>query len=168
MHRLQELVRLHRMGTGAREVAQLLRMSPNTERAYRKVLASARLLDGSADALPELAVLREAVGLHLPSKDKPQHESSIAEWTEVIEKMLGDGAAATAIYDCLRLQHEDFGGSLSAVKRLCKRLQLQEQMAGLQRRQRSPGRSGPPPCLARSNGLFSAWALLTPLRASGR
>ncbi len=34
MHRLQELVRLHRMGTGAREVARLLRMSPNTERDY--------------------------------------------------------------------------------------------------------------------------------------
>jgi hypothetical protein len=31
MHRLQELVRLHRMGTGAREVARLLKMSPNTD-----------------------------------------------------------------------------------------------------------------------------------------
>ena len=32
MHRLQALVRLHRMGTGAREVARMLHMSPNTER----------------------------------------------------------------------------------------------------------------------------------------
>ena len=32
MDRLQELVRLHRMGTGAREVARLLSMSPNTEK----------------------------------------------------------------------------------------------------------------------------------------
>lgn len=32
MDRLQELVRLHRMGTGAREAAHLLRMGPNTER----------------------------------------------------------------------------------------------------------------------------------------
>lgn len=38
MDRLQELVRLHRMGEGAREVARLLGMSPNTEREYRQVL----------------------------------------------------------------------------------------------------------------------------------
>jgi len=34
MDRLQELVRLHRMGTGARKVARMLRMSPNTEHQY--------------------------------------------------------------------------------------------------------------------------------------
>lgn len=33
MHKVQELVRLHRMGTGAREVARLLGISPNTERS---------------------------------------------------------------------------------------------------------------------------------------
>ena len=38
MHRLQELVRLHRMGTGCRKVANLLKMSPNTEREYRQAL----------------------------------------------------------------------------------------------------------------------------------
>jgi len=124
MHRLQELVRLHRMGTGARKVAQLLMMSPNTERAYRQALSSAGVLDGPADALPELTVLREAVMVHLPPKDKPQHESSITKWTEAIEKMLEDGAAPTAIYDCLRLQNKEFEGSLSAVKRLCRRLRL--------------------------------------------
>ena len=47
MDRLQELVRLHRMGTGAREVARLLRMGPNTERDYRAALRAAGLLDGS-------------------------------------------------------------------------------------------------------------------------
>ena len=36
MDRLQELVRLHRMGTGEREVARLLGMSPTTERSYRE------------------------------------------------------------------------------------------------------------------------------------
>jgi hypothetical protein len=46
MHRLQELVRLHRMGTGAREVARLLAMSPNTERVYREALQKAELLAG--------------------------------------------------------------------------------------------------------------------------
>src|SRR5262245_28773742 len=33
MHRLQDLVRLYRLGTGARLVARRLRISPNTERA---------------------------------------------------------------------------------------------------------------------------------------
>jgi len=46
MDRLQELVRLHRMGTGAREVARMLRMSPNTERDYRQALEKEGLLDG--------------------------------------------------------------------------------------------------------------------------
>jgi hypothetical protein len=40
MHRLQELVRLHRVGTGARKGAQLLKMGPNTARVYRKALAA--------------------------------------------------------------------------------------------------------------------------------
>jgi hypothetical protein len=62
MHRLQELVRLHRMGTGAREVARLLGMSPNTEREYRRALGLAALLEGPVDVLPELAVLRETCG----------------------------------------------------------------------------------------------------------
>lgn len=34
MHRLQELVRLHRMGEGPREVCRLLEMSPKTEGKY--------------------------------------------------------------------------------------------------------------------------------------
>lgn len=122
MHRLQELVRLHRLGTGARKAAQMLKMGPNTERAYREALSAAGLLDGPVDALPELEVLREAVQQRLPPKDKPQHESSIAQWTEHVETMLDKGAEPTAIYDCLRLRHDDFTGSLSAVKRLCKRL----------------------------------------------
>ena len=60
MDRLQELVRLHRMGTGAREVARLLAMSPNTERTYRTALAAEGLLDGSAEELPALDILKEA------------------------------------------------------------------------------------------------------------
>lgn len=124
MHRLQELVRLHRLGTGARKAAQMLRMGPNTARVYRKALASSGMLDGPVDALPELGVLRETVQHHLPPKDKPQHESSISKWAELVESMLDGGAEATAIYDCLRLRHDDFEGSLSAVKRLCKRLQV--------------------------------------------
>jgi hypothetical protein len=43
MDRLQELVRLHRMGTGAREVARLLRMGPNTEPRGRVHASTAAL-----------------------------------------------------------------------------------------------------------------------------
>jgi len=42
MHRLQELVRLHRLGTPVREVARLLQMGPGTERRYRHALRQAR------------------------------------------------------------------------------------------------------------------------------
>lgn len=60
MDQLQELVRLHRMGTGCREVARLLAISPNTERQYREILAGEGLLAGSVEQLPELAQLRAA------------------------------------------------------------------------------------------------------------
>jgi transposase-like protein len=43
MHRLQDLVRLHRLGTRARTVARRLGMSPNTERRYRRILRRRRL-----------------------------------------------------------------------------------------------------------------------------
>ena len=52
MHRLQELVRLHRMGVGAREIARILGISPNTERSYRRALDAEALLAGPTDALP--------------------------------------------------------------------------------------------------------------------
>jgi hypothetical protein len=76
MHRLQELVRLHRMGTGAREVARVLQVSPNTERDYRRALAAEGLLDGDAGDVPPLEVLRAAVERHLPVVAPPQMVST--------------------------------------------------------------------------------------------
>jgi transposase len=122
MHRLQELVRLHRMNTGAREVARLLAISPNTERVYRNALAIEGLLEGPVDALPELATLRAAVTAQMAAREMPQHESSVARWADAITEMLEGGATPTAIYDRLRLQESEFRGSLSAIKRICKRL----------------------------------------------
>ena len=61
MHRLQGLVRLHRMGKGARTVARLLCISPNTERQYCEILQRADLLSGEPDKLRELWLLKEAV-----------------------------------------------------------------------------------------------------------
>jgi len=118
MHRLSELVRLHRMGTSARAICRLLRMGQNTERAYREALTSADLLDGDPNDLPDLAALREAVGIVFAGPVIKQ-PSSVESWRLRIEEMLERGARPTAIFDRLRLEHDDFRGSVSAVKRLC-------------------------------------------------
>jgi hypothetical protein len=122
MHRLQGLVRLHRLATGPRETARLLGMSPKTERRYRRLLAETQLLDGEPDVLPELEVLKAAVRARIPDT-LPHQESSVAEWSSEVTAMLERGATPTAIFDRLRLEHDDFQGSLSAIKRLCARLQ---------------------------------------------
>jgi hypothetical protein len=122
MHRLQELVRLHRLGTGAREAARLLRMGPNTEREYRCALEAAGLLSGEVDSLPELSVLKAGVLQHRPPKEAPQQRSSVEKWAETIKAKFEKGSGPRAIYDWLRLEHKDFKGSLWAVKRKCRRL----------------------------------------------
>lgn len=122
MDELQELVRLHRMGTGYREVARLLAISPNTERQYREILATEGLLAGAVEALPELVELKAAVAKHLGQTPAPQQISSVQSWSETVETMIAKGATPKAIYDCLRLEHEGFRGSLSAIKRLYARL----------------------------------------------
>ena len=126
MHRLQELVRLLRLGTGHREVARLLGMSPNTERGYRDALAEARLLAGDADALPELAVLKAAVEAHLPVKPSRQYMSSVERWREKVAAMVRKGAGPKAIFDRLKLDDKDFDGSLQAVKRLVRSIKRGE------------------------------------------
>jgi transposase len=119
MDRLQELVRLHRMRTGAREVARLLGMGPNTERLYREALEAAGLMIGPVEDLPELEVLKAAVATHAPPKPKPQQTSSIEEWTERVRALMGDGLKARAIFDRLRLEQEPaFVGTYPAVRRL--------------------------------------------------
>lgn len=123
MDRLQELVRLHRMKTGAREVARLLRMSPNTERDYRQMLAGAGLLEGSATELPTLAVLKAAVEAARRPVARPPHErSSIERWGGRVEELLKLGLTAQPIYDRLRLEEPDFCGSYWSVRRMCRRL----------------------------------------------
>jgi hypothetical protein len=127
MHRLQDLVRLHRLGNGAREVARLLEMSPNTERDYRLALIDAGLLEGDPSQLPELGILRAAIEAVRPNKPPaPQQTSSVENWRAMIETLANDGATPTAIYDHLRTEHKaaGFDGSLSAVKRLYARLRV--------------------------------------------
>jgi transposase len=122
MHRLQEMVRLHRSGYGAREVARLLSMSPNTEREYREALTEARLLSGAPENLPSLDVLCAAVLASRPTASTPAHElSKIEPWRAMIEAHLREGLGPRAVFDRLRLEHaSDFTGSYAQVKRLCR------------------------------------------------
>jgi transposase len=122
MHRLQELVRLHRMKTPVREVARLLQMSPNTEREYRKALLDAELLSGTVEELPELSALKAAV---LSAKPTPaevplQEVSSVARFHKEIGSLLDKGLGPRAIHDRLRLELTGFNASYSSIKRLCR------------------------------------------------
>ena len=72
MHRLQELVRLHRRDRSARAIARQLKMGRDTVRAYMKALAAASLLSGSPDALPDVSALKAAIASHVPREDEPR------------------------------------------------------------------------------------------------
>ena len=100
MNQLQELVRLHRMGTACREVARLLAISPNTERQYREILAAEGLLSGAADALPELAELKAAVVKHVGEKRPPPQISSVERWRETVQAMMTKDAMSGVNYSC--------------------------------------------------------------------
>ncbi|MFZ5476769.1 MAG: hypothetical protein ACOZNI_08345 [Myxococcota bacterium] len=104
MHRLQELVRLHRQGTSAREAARLLGMSRNTVGAYLTALAAAELLESAVEALPELAELKAALPANLP----PQQSSSIEAWAPRVRVLLAGGAQARGIYDLLRTTEPEY------------------------------------------------------------
>ena len=124
-HRIQELIRLHRLGESSRSIARQLRMSRDAIRAYRRALGSAGLLDGPAQVVPDLELVSQSLAAQLPSRPPPQQVSSVDAWSELIGEMYGRRAGPTAIFDRLRLEHPDFPGSLSAVKRLCARIRRQ-------------------------------------------
>lgn len=119
MHRLQDLVRLHREGVPGRTAARLLKMGRNTIARYTKALSAAGLLSGDPKELPALEDLRAAVDEHAPASTPPQQRSTIERWLPTIDAKYADGVQPTAIFDSLRLEHADFDGSLSAVKRRC-------------------------------------------------
>lgn len=122
MHRLQELVRLHRLGTGAREVAKLLSLSPNTERQYRRALQAEGLLAGKDQELPAAGILREAVLRQRPVPASEPPTSSADEWSDRIIKLMEAGLGPRAIYDRMRLEEQSFEASYWAVKRFVRRI----------------------------------------------
>ncbi len=123
MHRLQQLVRLHRKGLSLRRCSRQLKMGRNTARDYLKILARAGLLEGPAGELPALHELQVAVQSELPAAAPPQQTSSVAMWSDQIKEMASKGAMPRAIYDALRLEEGEFNGSYDAVKRYWRRLQ---------------------------------------------
>jgi hypothetical protein len=123
MHRLQELVRLHRLKTSAREVCRLLGMGRTTEWHYRQALEKAGLLLGDAAELPAIEVIKAAVMRTAQRSMAQQEISTVEPWRAHIEPMVKRGARPRAIRDCLRLSHREFTCSESAVKRFVARLQ---------------------------------------------
>ncbi|MEZ4495168.1 MAG: hypothetical protein R3C29_17870 [Dehalococcoidia bacterium] len=119
MHRLQEAVRLHRMGRSHRAIAKQLRMGRDTVRQYFDLLTASGLLEGPADELPEPVELRRVVEAGL-GRVEPATEprSSLDRYRDRIEALVKRGAGPTPIHDHLRLHEPDYDGSLSAVKRL--------------------------------------------------
>ena len=88
MDRMQELVRLHRMGEGPREVARLLGMSPKTEKKYRDVLGAAGMLAGPVDveSLPSPEVLKALIGGRLPEPVLAPVKSVLDPWLDKVQK----------------------------------------------------------------------------------
>ena len=120
VHRVQEAVRLHRLGRAQRAIARELRIGRNTIAAAFEALADAGLLDGAANELPSPCELTAALAAKRPPPATPrQQQSSVEPWRADIERLWRRGAGATAIRDWLRLNREEFSGSLSAVKRMC-------------------------------------------------
>ena len=66
-----------------------------------------------------MSTLRQAADTHAPRALPKQQQSSIERWLPIVDAKFDDGVGPTAIYDFLRLEHQDFDGSLSAVKRRC-------------------------------------------------
>ncbi|WP_418766076.1 hypothetical protein [Myxococcus xanthus] len=119
MERLQELVRLHRLGTPARQVARVLRMGVDVERSYRRVLEAAGLLQGDVQVLPELEVLKAAVLAARPAAPPvPQQTSSLEAHRAQVEAWVAKGLQPQAIFTRLQMEAGGPAGSLSAVKRL--------------------------------------------------
>jgi len=95
-------------------------MGRNTVASYANALRKAGLLDGDPGDLLDSTQLLEAVDKEKGLPQLPrQQRSSIERWLPIIDAKYADGVPPTAIYDFLRLEHEDFAGSLSAVKRRC-------------------------------------------------
>lgn len=123
MHKLQEVVRLHRMGRSRRGIARQLRIGRDTIRQYFEALANAELLDGPVDDLPDVTRLREVIERQIATPEPPeQQRSSVERYRDKVAAFVKKGVGPTPIHDFLRTRDTGYDGSLSAVKRLVIRL----------------------------------------------
>ena len=123
MHRLQELIRLHRLGQGQRAIARQLGMGRDTIRSYMEHFIDGGLLEGDPDDLPDASVLQALVTeTDPPPAPPPRARSSVDRWTSKIAELHAEGSGPTAIHTHLRLHADEYDGHLSSVKRLCLRL----------------------------------------------
>ncbi|MEZ6195176.1 MAG: hypothetical protein R3F20_05520 [Planctomycetota bacterium] len=102
MHRLQEAVRLHRMGRSHHAIAKQLRMGRDTVRQYFDLLTASGLLEGPADELPEPVELRRVVEAGLGRVEpatKPR--SSLDLYRDRIEALMKRGATRLDMFDSL-------------------------------------------------------------------
>lgn len=126
MHRLQELVRLYRLGTKIRERARLLGMSTRTEQNYRSAIARAGLLEGDPALLPGADELQAAVEAVKPPPPTRRAPTTVDPWLPQIRAALERGAGPQAIWDKLRREDPQCQVTVSAVKRSVKRLQREQ------------------------------------------
>jgi transposase len=125
MHRLQEVVRLHRLGVSSRGIARRLKMGRDTIRGYLEVLSKACVLEGPHDELPLIEVLRALITDHVAASQSAapaKRVSSVEAFLEEIVRQRAKGNGPTAIHDHLSVNQAGYSGSLSAIKRLCLRL----------------------------------------------
>jgi transposase len=97
-------------------------MGRDTEAGYRRQLSSAGLLEGDPAELPAIELIKAAIATVVSESIAQQESSSVEPWRQQIEPMVERGAGPRAIRDCLRISHQDFTCSESAVKRFVARL----------------------------------------------
>ena len=87
-----------------------------TERTYRTALAGEGLLEGPADDLPLIEVLRAAIEKQLPIVTPPQMVSTVDDLRERIVVLAEKGLKPQAIYDRLRLEDPALTASFYAIR----------------------------------------------------
>ena len=118
---IREILRQIRAGESERGISRSLGIHRTTVRRYREWAEKQDLLKGELPPIEELHALREQT---LPEKPPPQNISSVEDYREVVEKLVGEGIRISAVY--ARLQERDYEGSYAAVRRFVRRLEPKE------------------------------------------
>ena len=114
---IRELLRRLQLGEPDRRIARDLSLSRNTVARYRQWATEQKLLPG---ALPDPAAL--AALLQPAPTERPAHEQSLVEpFRDQVKTLHAGGVEGQAIWQLL-VEHHDFAGSYSSLKRFLRRL----------------------------------------------